>query len=235
MIFLASRTRPLRARVRRLSIASVCMAAALAAAFAVAAATPGASPAPATDAWRTAQGERAEDAPGMKSNKGFGAMIHLATKTEAERFVREWNETSAAHAPALKAADGIARGESIVLLILYAGCSAQAEGPAPCTATLDVKTLDPNGKVLMEQFDIALARDVPAYPRIVQLSPISLQTDFDATDPLGLYRYDVVLRNPERNATLALTETIVLSDKPANTDARTPNETSMPAKTPASP
>ncbi len=186
----------------------------------------------ATDAWRDAQGERAQETPSMKSNKGFSAMIHLATKTEAERFLREWNSTAAAHAPSLRAADGAARGESIVLLILYAGCSMQAEGPAPCTATADLKITDPQGKTLMQQSDIALARDLPAYPRIVQLSSLSLQTDFDATDPIGVYRYDVVLRNPERNATLALSETIALSEKPASADV--PASTTMPTKAPAS-
>lgn len=231
---------PRSSRMRGRSIASARIAAALIAlcvgvVFAASAATPHAGSPPAYDAWRNAQGERADETPGMKSNKGFAAAIHLATKTEAERFLREWNETSSAHAPTLKPADGVARGESLVLLILYAGCSAQAEGPAPCTATLDVKIFDPNGKSLMEQFDIALARDLPAYPRIVQLSPVTLQTDFDATDPVGLYRYDVVLRNRERNATLALTETIALSDQPARVEQRTPSETPASARTPASP
>jgi len=231
---------PRSSRMRRRAIAPARVAAAFIAlcistVFAAAAATPHAGSPPAYDAWRNAQGERANETPGMKSNKGFAAVIHLATKTEAERFLREWNETPTAHAPMLKPAEGIARGESLVLVILYAGCSAQAEGPAPCSATLDVNIFDPNGKLLMEQFDIALARDLPAYPRIVQLSPVTLQTDFDATDPLGLYRYDVVLRNPERNATLALTETIVLSDTPARVEPRTTIETPASARTPASP
>lgn len=212
-----------------------------AAATLVAASTASAAPpdATASDAWRDAQGEHAQETPNMKSNKGFSAMIHLAAKAEAERFVLEWNGTATEHAPSLKAADAAARGESIVLLILYAGCSAQAEGPAPCTASVDLKITDPQGKTLMQQSDIALARDLPAYPRIVQLSPISLQTDFDATDPIGVYRYDVVLRNPERNATLALTETIALSGKPASADAPAPTASSntvpAAAKTPATP
>lgn len=186
---------------------------------------------PAYETWRNARGERADDMPGMKSNKGFGAAIHLVAASEAERFVREWNETSAEHAPKLTPADSVARGESVVLLILYAGCSAKSEGPAPCDATFDVKTLDPNGKALIEQFDIALARDLPAYPRIVQLSPVTLQTDFDATDPLGLYRYDVTLRNPERNAIVALTETIVLTDKASTPKASASKDASATAPT----
>lgn len=228
----AARKQAHRPPIASVRIASVRIAAALSAAFAAAfaasAATPHAGSPPAYDAWRNARGERTDETPGMKSNKGFAAAIHLVAKTEAERFVREWNETAAEHSPTLTPAESVARGQSIVLLILYAGCSAQTEGPAPCTATLDVKTLDPSGKVLMEQFDIALARDVPAYPRIVQLSPVTLQTDFDATDPLGLYRYDVTLRNSERNATVALTETIVLTQAPST-------EAPASAKTTASP
>lgn len=165
--------------------------------------------------WRDTWGKSAPETPGMKSNKGFSAMIHLVEKSEAERFIREWNETPTAHAPTLAPAERVDRGQSIVLLVLYAGCSAKPEGPAPCSATIDVKTLDPNGKVIMEQFDIPLARDIPAYPKIVQLSPMTLQTDFEASDAYGLYRYDVMLRNPERNANLGLTETILLGPSPS--------------------
>ncbi len=165
--------------------------------------------------WRDTWGKAAPETPGMKSNKGFSAMIHLVEKSEAERFIREWNETPAQHAPKLNTAERVDRGQSIVLLVLYAGCSAKPEGPAPCSATIDVKTFDPNGKVIMEQFDIALARNTPAYPKIVQLSPMTLQTDFEASDAYGLYRYDVMLRNAERNANITLTETILLGAPPA--------------------
>lgn len=160
--------------------------------------------------WRDAWGKPAEETLGMKSNKGFSAMIHLVEKSEAERFIREWNETATEHTPALKTAERIDRGQSIVMLILYAGCSTKNEGPAPCTATMDVKTYDPNGKLLMEQSDIAIARSLQAHPNIVQLSPITLQTDFEPSDADGAYRYDIVLRNPERNANIVLTETILL-------------------------
>jgi hypothetical protein len=165
--------------------------------------------------WRDTWGTAAPETSGMKSNKGFSAIIHLVEKSEAERFIREWNETPAALAPTLARAERVDRGQSIVLLVLYAGCSARPEGPAPCSATIDVKTHDPNGKVIMEQFDIPLARDMPAYPKIVQLSPMTLQTDFEASDAYGLYRYDVMLRNPERNANMTLTETILLGPPPS--------------------
>jgi hypothetical protein len=161
--------------------------------------------------WRDASGKPAEETSGMKSNKGFSAMLVLADKDEAERFVREWNETPTEHAPAIEPAERAARGQSVVLLILYAGCSAKTEGPAPCTATFDLKVTNPEGKITLDEPGLTLARTQPAYPAIVQLSPMTLQTDFEPSDPDGVYRYDVVLRNQERNATIALTETIVLN------------------------
>jgi hypothetical protein len=197
----------LRRAIAALTLAFACIASA--------AAQTGAPPSDAPSAqWRDTWGKAAPETPGMKSNKGFSAMIHLVEKAEAERFIREWNETPAEHAPTLAPAERVDRGESIVLLVLYAGCSAKPEGPAPCSATIDVKTLDPSGKIIMEQFDIALARDMPAYPKIVQLSPMTLQTDFEPSDAYGLYRYDVMLRNPERNANIALSETILLGPPP---------------------
>ncbi len=164
--------------------------------------------------WRDTWGKAAQATSGMTSNKGFSARIHLVEKSEADRFIREWNETSAQRAPTLKPAERVDRGQSLVLLVLYSGCSAKTEGPAPCSAILDVKTLDPSGKVIMAQFDIPLARNMPAYPKILQLSPMTLQTDFEASDAYGLYRYNVMLRNPERNANLALTETVLLGPPP---------------------
>jgi hypothetical protein len=144
------------------------------------------------------------------TNKGFSAAIHLVDVPEADRFIRDWNQNDTTTQPKLRPARRVSRGQSIVLLMLYSGCSGAPTGPAPCTATIDVKTFDPNGKTIMEQFDIPLARNLQAYPNIVQLSPVTLQTDFDASDIKGLYRYDVTLRNPERNAVIRLTDTIVL-------------------------
>jgi hypothetical protein len=173
--------------------------------------------------WRGAWRSPAQTSPGtdaatsfaMTTNKGFSATIRLAEKTEAERFIREWNESASAKPPTLKPTERVTRGQSVVLLVLYAGCSTNTDAPAPCGAMLDVKTMDPNGKVLMEQFDIPLARNVLAHPDTLQLSPITLQTDFEPDDIEGMYRYDVTLRNPERNAVIRLTDTIVLGAEAA--------------------
>jgi hypothetical protein len=171
------------------------------------------------NAWRsptqTPSGAETASAFAMTTNKGFSATIRLAESTEAERFIREWNESASTKPPTLQATERVTRGQSVMLLVLYAGCSTKATSPTPCDATLDVKTMDPNGNVLMEQFDIPLARDVLAHPDTLQLSPITLQTDFELSDIEGMYRYDVTLRNPERNAVIRLTDTIVLGAQAA--------------------
>jgi hypothetical protein len=205
------RRRSVRAHVRR-RIVLLSLSVAFAASAAAQTGAPTASEP--RGQWRDTWGKPAQETPGMKSNKGFSAMIHLVEKTEAERFIREWNETPTGHAPTLKPAERVHRGQSIVLLILYAGCSTKAEGPAPCSATMDVKTYDPDGKRLMEELDVAIARDLPAHPNIVQLSPITLQTDFEPSDAEGVYRYEIVLRNPERNANLVLSDTVLLGAEP---------------------
>jgi hypothetical protein len=164
--------------------------------------------------WHDPSGKPAEETPGMKSNKGFSAMLVLAGKDEAERFVREWNETATEHAPAVKPAERAERGQSVVLMILFAGCSTNTEGPAPCNATFDLKVTNPEGKITLDESGLMLFRGQPAYPGNLQLSPMSLQTDFEPSDPPGVYRYDVVLHNPERNARIVLTETIELVSEP---------------------
>ncbi len=146
----------------------------------------------------------------MTTNKGFAAAIYLAEASEAERFVRAWNQSAATAAPTLTPAERTSRGQSIVLLVLYSGCSEKTEGTAACEASFDVKTLDPNGKAIMSQFDIPLARGIPAAGNAVQLSPMTLQTDFEASDPEGLYRYEITLRNPQRNAVIRLSDSVVL-------------------------
>ena len=102
--------------------------------------------------WRTRDGVMLEDTPSQQSERGFGAMLQIATEAESKRFHEEWYSTATDHSPKLQTIDSARRGETVSILVLYAGCALDdasqddiATGKAPCGAQLRLRVVAPDG------------------------------------------------------------------------------------------
>jgi len=155
---------------------------------------------------------------------GLGAMIHVASIEEATRFKDEWFGTATEHQPHLVATDQVHRGERFSVLVLYAGCAprvtdetALAAGKVPCGARLDLHLTDPAGRTATIVNDASLANgQVAAPPGILQLSPVELQVSFEPEDPVGVYRFEATVDDPEDDRVVRVSTTVeLLPDAPA--------------------
>lgn len=149
---------------------------------------------------------------------GLHAMISTAKLDDFKRFREEWYGTPVGHAPHLATTDRVHRGEPFVVAVAYGGCAPKdasetdiAAGKVPCAARLDLRMTDPAGKTSLSGNDLSLADQQPAAPAgIVQLSPVTLQITFDATDADGPYRIEATVDDPDNNRVLRIATTVEL-------------------------
>lgn len=155
---------------------------------------------------------------------GLHAMITTATLDDFKRFQEEWYGTAVEHAPHLATTDQVHRGEPFVVVLAYGGCAPKdageadiAAGKVPCAARVDLRMTDPAGKTALPVNDMSLADQQPAAPAgIVQLSPVTLQITFDATDADGPYRIEATVDDPDNDRVLRIATTVeLLPDAPA--------------------
>ena len=168
--------------------------------------------------WRTQDGEKVEDSPSQQSERGFGAMLQVATEAESRRFHDEWYGTATEHAPQLQTVSSARRGDTISVLLLYAGCAlddAAAEtvkaGKAPCNAQLRMRVVAPDGSDYAAYKEMPLAQSQPSAPTgIVQLAPVEMKIRFVPKDALGDYRIEAWIDHPDKHALLQLSTTVTL-------------------------
>ena len=174
--------------------------------------------------WRSQDGTKVEDTPSQQSERGFGAMLQVATEAESKRFHEEWYGTATEHAPHLQTTDSARRGETVSVLVLYAGCALDdataetiAAGKAPCDAQLRLRVIAPDGADYTDVKEMSLAQSQPSAPeRIVQLSPVELKIRFEPEDALGDYRIEARIDHPDKDSLLQLSTTLTL--KPADAE-----------------
>lgn len=168
--------------------------------------------------WRTREGAKLEDTPSQQSERGFGAMLQIATEAESKRFHEEWYGTPTAHAPRLETTSSAHRGDTVSVLVLYAGCAlddttAEAidAGQAPCTAQLRLRVVAPDGKDYTDLEELPLAQSQPSAPaHIMQLSPVELKIRFEPEDAFGDYRFEARIDHPDKDSLLQLSTTVTL-------------------------
>ncbi len=172
--------------------------------------------------WRTPDGATVEDTPSQQSERGFGAMLQIATEAESMRFHQEWHGTSTEHIPKLQITESARRGDTVSVLVLYAGCAlddddssdvreAATTDDAPCTARLKLRVVGPDGSSDTDLEEMSLAQSQPtAPPHIMQLSPMVLKIRFEPEDALGDYRVEARIDHPDKDALLQLSATVTL-------------------------
>lgn len=182
------------------------------------------APATADAGWRTPDGVMLEDTPSQQSERGFGAMLQVATEAESRRFHEEWYGTATDHSPKLQTIDSARRGDTVSVLVLYAGCALDdasqdtiATGKAPCDAQLRLRVVAPDGADYTDLEEMSLAQSQPSVPgHIMQLSPVELKIRFEPEDALGDYRVEARIDHPDKDSLLQLSATVTL--KPADAE-----------------
>jgi hypothetical protein len=174
--------------------------------------------------WRTRDGAAVEDTSSQQSERGFGAMLQIATEAESKRFHEEWYGTASDHTPQLQTVDSARRGETVSVLVLYAGCALDdaaeqtiTAGKTPCVAQLRMRVVAPDGSDYTDLQEMSLAQSQPAAPgHILQLSPVELKIRFEPGDALGDYRVEARIDHPDKDSLLRLSTTVTL--KPASAE-----------------
>ena len=173
--------------------------------------------------WRTRDGVMLEDTPSQQSERGFGAMLQIATEAESNRFHEEWYGTATDHSPKLQTVDSARRGETVSVLVLYVGCALDdatqdsiATGKAPCGAQLRLRVVAPDGSDYSNPEEMSLSQSQPSAPgHILQLSPVELKIRFEPEDALGDYRIEARIDHPDKDSLLQLSTTLTLKSADA--------------------
>ncbi len=173
--------------------------------------------------WHTQDGATVEDTPSQQSERGFGAMLRIATEAESKRFHEEWYGTATDHTPQLQTTDSARRGETVSVLVFYAGCALDdavddiiQAGKAPCGAQLRMRVVAPDGADYTDLKEMSLSQSQPSAPgHIVQLSPVEMKIRFDPEDALGDYRIEARIDHPDKDSLLQLSTTVTLKSADA--------------------
>ena len=173
--------------------------------------------------WRTRDGVMLEDTPSQQSERGFGAMLQIATEAESNRFHEEWYGTATDHSPKLQTIDSARRGDTVSVLVLYAGCALDdatqdsiATDKARCDAQLRLRVVAPDGSDYSNPEEMSLAQSQPSAPgHVMQLSPVELKIRFEPEDALGDYRIEARIDHPDKDSLLQLSTTLTLKSADA--------------------
>jgi len=165
--------------------------------------------------WRDRQGAPLPDSAARAHDKDFAAAVQIADDAEFARFAREWAQTAAGHAPQLRTATQVRRGQAVRVAILYSGCAPSPNNGGACDAQIRLRLLAPDGsETLQEPMRPLGTGAAPAAAGLLELAPLSVQLRFDDSDALGLYRVQATVNDPSQDAWVRLqTEIALVADE----------------------
>jgi hypothetical protein len=124
--------------------------------------------------------EPVPDTPDRKSVRGFGG--HLLIVADPRKFIEDWQKPEMPHIPKV---DETKRGELLGAVVLFAGCTTDAQGK--CNAEVDYAIYKPDGKLLAEHKNQPLWKEAAPPAPNIQLSRAILGIRLEDKDPLGEY------------------------------------------------
>ena len=147
---------------------------------------------PAFAQWREGGGV-VPDTEESKTVDGFGASLLITADPDA--FFEAWDQPpSPDYKPEIKTTDTAKRGDTVVGVVVFAGCMANPEGN--CQSTVDFKLLRPDGSVYADLDKSELWTDKPAMPpNTLQVGVSSLGFIVEPDDPFGVYRMEAKVRD----------------------------------------
>jgi hypothetical protein len=134
-----------------------------------------------------------------KTSGSLGALLVITAN--ADEFLREWHSRPEAHAPRVRTADRVRRGQTIAALLFFSGCGIERHA---CLATADFKVLRPDGSGYGDLPNNRQWSGAAPAPGIVVLSQAHLSIQIEPQDPFGVYTVLVVLREPPTGRVIRL-------------------------------
>jgi len=166
--------------------------------------------------WRDKQGNVLPDTPGRKVLRGFGANVLLV---DDRVFFDHWRQP--AHTVALSTIEKVHRDDNVSVVVIFAGCGLDVNHTCHLEGNFLVNP--PKGKAREKRHTTQLY-DGPVAQHL-NASKGYLKISMEPTDPLGLYRVHVDVRDTVRNITLSLDTNFTLVE----------DNVSIPKKRPAAP
>jgi hypothetical protein len=120
----------------------------------------------------------------------FGAMIFMTT--DSQKMLENWEApTQGFH---ILESENVEKGQPIEALVLFSGCSTNAEGN--CITEVDYQILKPDGTIYAEYKNTELWRNKPALPK----GQLGLAIDrvgliAETNDPIGVYKVTCVVKD----------------------------------------
>lgn len=158
---------------------------------------------PVAGQWKS-DGKTTADSPDQKSLNGFGA--HLVAVKNPRDVIQEWLKPEK---PKLKSATNVASGESLGLLVFFAGCK---EVNGACNSEVDYVIYKPDASLFVQRKAQPLWKE-PAPPKPnVQLGRAILAFAFPKGQPSGKYRITARVRDLNADISFDLETQLVLKD-----------------------
>lgn len=156
-----------------------------------------------TSLWHDQNGKPIAETTAMKSQDGFAGMILLTANPD---WKKEWQKPVGT-SPKFQVADKITAGQTVTLLTFFMNPMADAAGNS--NLRCDMSMTDPKGVTKVLQKDVVCFEGAISGPRgRLFLSRPTLDLSFDASDTLGVWTFDVHLRDVVRKVELPLRTTV---------------------------
>lgn len=124
------------------------------------------------------------------SSGEFGAMIFMTT--DSQKMLDNWEAPTPGYH--ILPSENVEKGQPIEALVLFSGCSANADGN--CIAEVDYQILKPDGSIYAEYKNTELWKNKPALPK-GQLGLAIDRVGLIAEDnnPIGVYKVTCVVKD----------------------------------------
>lgn len=158
---------------------------------------------PVVGQWKS-DDKKASDSPDRKSLNGFGA--HLVAVKNPRDFIQQWLKPEP---PKLKSATMAEPGESLGILVFFAGCK---EVNGVCNSEVDYTIHKPDGSIFDERKAQPLWKE-PAPPKPnIQLGRAILAFTFRKGQPSGKYKIMAKVRDMNADISFDLETQLELKD-----------------------
>ena len=150
------------------------------------------------------------DTPWMSSAEDFGAMLLITN--DPDGFFEQWNKPpSPDYKPNMSTVTEAKRGDIVMAIILFSGCSGDKTGN--CNSQVDFKVYNPDGSLYAEHSNGELWSNKPTIPQgSMQVSISNLGFEIELDDQLGEYRIEAIVRDMNANKRLSLIQTIRIEE-----------------------
>lgn len=149
-------------------------------------------------------GDKPSDTPDRKSLNGFGA--HLVPVKDPRAFIQEWLKPET---PKIKSATKTKSGESLGILVFFAGCK---EVDGACSSEVDYTIYKPDGTIFVERKAQPLWKEAAPPKSNIQLGRAILSFAFPKGQPSGKYRITAKVKDINADITLDLETHLELKD-----------------------